>query len=113
MERRPGPDGGIGRFFGQLPEEKINNFLPNRPRTYAQLAYHIFNIADAWLEHEVDGVALELLLFVPVDDPGVLLDFTFPQVTPAGTAAQVAGDTSTERFCILASCSSWRPPTAC
>ena len=47
------------RFFGQMPEDKINNFLPNRPRTYAQLAYHIFNIADAWLEHEVDGEPLK------------------------------------------------------
>jgi hypothetical protein len=32
--------------------------LPHRPRSYAQLAYHIFNIADAFLEHEVQGLAL-------------------------------------------------------
>ena len=33
--------------------------LPNRPRSYAQLAYHIFNIADAFLEHEVQGLPLK------------------------------------------------------
>src|SRR5262249_33101482 len=33
--------------------------LPNRPRSYAQLAYHIFNIADAFLEHEVQDLPLK------------------------------------------------------
>jgi glutaredoxin len=46
------------RFFAQLPEEKMGKMLPNRPRSYAQLAYHIYNIADAFLEHEVDGLPL-------------------------------------------------------
>ena len=32
--------------------------LPRRPRSYAQLGYHIFNIADAFLEHEVEGLPL-------------------------------------------------------
>ncbi|HVI66909.1 MAG TPA: DinB family protein, partial [Bradyrhizobium sp.] len=30
-----------------------------RPRSYAQLAYHIFNIADAFLEHEVQDLPLK------------------------------------------------------
>ncbi len=33
--------------------------LPHRPRSYAELAYHIFNIADAFLEHEVQGLPLK------------------------------------------------------
>jgi glutaredoxin len=46
------------RLFAQIPEEKIGRLLPHRPRSYAQLAYHIFNIADAFFEHEVQGLPL-------------------------------------------------------
>jgi glutaredoxin len=46
------------RYFAQLPDAALGTLLPNRPRSYAQLAYHIFNIADAWLEHEVGGLPL-------------------------------------------------------
>src|ERR1700682_425443 len=46
------------RLFAQIPDAKLGQQLPNRPRSYAQLAYHIFNIADAWLEHEVQGLPL-------------------------------------------------------
>lgn len=59
MRRLGEIQGAARRFLAQLPDEKLNTFLPNRPRTYAQLAYHIFNIADAWLEHEVDGEPLK------------------------------------------------------
>jgi len=47
------------RLFAQIPDEKIGGMLPHRPRSYAQLAYHIFNIADAFLEHEVEGEPLK------------------------------------------------------
>ncbi len=47
------------RLFAQIPDDKLGCMLPRRPRTYAQLAYHIFNIADAFLEHEVQGLPLE------------------------------------------------------
>ena len=47
------------RFFGQIPKDKTGQQLPNRPRSYAELTYHIFNIADAWLEHEVQGQPLK------------------------------------------------------
>jgi len=46
-------------LFGQIPDEKLDRLLPHRPRSYAQLGYHIFNIADAFLEHEVQGLALK------------------------------------------------------
>lgn len=48
---------GAERFFGQLPADQLETLLPNRPRSYADLAYHIFNIADAFLE-EKQGIRL-------------------------------------------------------
>ena len=42
-----------------MPDDKLIDTLPHRPRSYAQLAYHIFNIADAFLEHEVHGLPLQ------------------------------------------------------
>ena len=50
--------GAARRLFAQIPDERTADLLPNRPRSYAHLAYHIFNIADAWLEHEVKGLPL-------------------------------------------------------
>ena len=47
------------RLFAQIPEEELVRTLPHRPRSYAQLAYHIFNIADAFLEHEVQHLPLK------------------------------------------------------
>ena len=48
------------RFFGQLPEEKMQGMVPGRPRSFANLAWHTFNVIDAWLELEVDGKPLVL-----------------------------------------------------
>ena len=45
------------RYLRQIPDERLGDMLPNRPRSYAQLVYHVFNIADAFLEHEVAGSA--------------------------------------------------------
>jgi glutaredoxin len=47
------------RLFAQIPDDRLGRMLPHRPRSYAQLGYHIFNIADAFLEHEVDGLPLK------------------------------------------------------
>ena len=47
------------RLFAQIPDDQITNMLPHRPRDYSQLAYHIFNIVDAFLEHEVQSLPLE------------------------------------------------------
>src|SRR5262250_715311 len=44
------------RLFAQIPEDRLGRMLPHRPRSYAQLGYHIFNIADAFLEHEVKSL---------------------------------------------------------
>jgi hypothetical protein len=42
---------GAQRFTAQLPDASLEQLLPNRPRSYATLAYHIFNIAECFLEH--------------------------------------------------------------
>ena len=47
------------RLFAQIPDDQLGRMLPHRPRSYAQLGYHIFNIADAFLEHEVQGLPLK------------------------------------------------------
>jgi glutaredoxin len=49
----------VQRLFAQIPDDKNGDMLPHRPRSYAQLAYHTFNIADAFLEHEVEGQPLK------------------------------------------------------
>ena len=46
------------RLFQQIPDDKLDMLLPYRPRSYGQLGYHIFNICDAFLEHEVLGQPL-------------------------------------------------------
>jgi glutaredoxin len=47
------------RLFAQIPDDTLDRMLPHRPRSYAQLGYHICNIADAFLEHEVQGLPLK------------------------------------------------------
>lgn len=41
-------DGAL-RFARQIPEEKLDDMLPGRPRSYRQLAYHIFQIPEVFL----------------------------------------------------------------
>ena len=48
------------RFFGQMPEAKMQGQVPGRPRSFANLAWHTFNVIDAWLELVVDGRPLIL-----------------------------------------------------
>ena len=49
-------DGAI-RFSAQLPEAHLGDMLPNRPRSYRDLASHIFQIVDALVD-ETEGLAL-------------------------------------------------------
>lgn len=47
--------GGARRFASQIPGEQLDTLLPGRPRTYRELAYHIFQIPDVFLnrvEHD-------------------------------------------------------------
>ena len=57
------------RLFAQIPDDQLANMLPHRPRNYSQLAYHIFNIADAFLEHEVQCLPLEEGVYDRVPPP--------------------------------------------
>ena len=57
------------RLFAQVPDDQLGRLLPHRPRSYAQLAHHIFNIADAFLEHEVQGLPLKEGAYARVPPP--------------------------------------------
>lgn len=57
-------------LFEDIPDARIGDHLPNRPRSYAELTYHIFNIADAWLEHEVQGLPLVEGAYDRIPAPG-------------------------------------------
>ena len=57
------------RLFAQIPDNALAHMLPHRPRSYAQLGYHIFNIADAFLEHEVQRLPLEESAYSRVPPP--------------------------------------------
>ena len=46
-------DGAL-RFARQIPEEKLDDMLPGRPRSYRQLAYHIFQIPEVFLNRVED-----------------------------------------------------------
>jgi glutaredoxin len=59
---------GTARFLAQMPDEALARELPNRPRTFAQLGWHIANIADAFLEHE-DGIPLTFDSYMRVPAP--------------------------------------------
>jgi len=60
---------GAQRYLMQLPEDAMGRQLLNRPRSYAQLVYHIFNVADSLLEHE-RGIPLEYDAYKRVPAPG-------------------------------------------
>ncbi len=49
-------DGAL-RFYGQIPDRSLHDQLPNRPRSYTDLVYHIFSNADAFVE-EKEGIPL-------------------------------------------------------
>ncbi|MBB3896724.1 DinB family protein [Roseococcus suduntuyensis] len=59
---------GAARFLAQMPDEALARMLPNRPRSFAELGWHIANIADAFLEHE-DGIPLTFDSYMRVPMP--------------------------------------------
>lgn len=60
---------GAARFFAQIPEAHLGDQLPGRPRSYAQLVWHLFNVVDAFLEHE-QGIALSVTAYNRVPPAG-------------------------------------------
>lgn len=70
---------GAARFFAQFPEARLGDQLPGRPRSYAQLAWHLFNVVDAFLEHE-DGNPLSTTSYNRVPAAGT----TRPEILAYG-----------------------------
>jgi glutaredoxin len=61
---------GAIRFMAQVPEAKFDDMLPGRPRSYRQLAYHIVNIPEVFLDYVELGQPYTyeaLLSIVPVE----------------------------------------------
>jgi hypothetical protein len=68
MARLDGILKGIVRFAAQIPEDKLDTMLPKRPRSYRQLAYHVMNIPDVFLnrvEHDAPYTYESLLSVLP------------------------------------------------
>ena len=59
---------GSARFLAQMPEDALERNLPDRPRSFAELGWHIANIADAFLEHEA-GIPLTFDSYMRVPPP--------------------------------------------
>lgn len=61
-----------GRFIVQVPAADLEGtILPNRPRSLTQLSYHLFNVADAFVEHE-DGIPLTFQSYCREPEPGTM-----------------------------------------
>jgi glutaredoxin len=60
-----------GRYLQQIPRQHLDDQLPGRPRSYLQLTYHLFNVVDAFLEHE-QGIRLEFASYMREPAPGTM-----------------------------------------
>ena len=52
------------RYLEQIPEDKLDEVLPGRPRSYRQLVYHVFDIPKVFLdrvEHDAPYTYLSLI----------------------------------------------------
>jgi len=50
VERIDGILAGARRLAAQIPEDHLDDMLSGRPRSYRQLAYHVFNIVEVFLD---------------------------------------------------------------
>mgnify|MGYP002725631897 CR=1 FL=1 len=80
IDRINGILAGAHRFATQIPDQDLDTILPGRPRSYRQLAYHIFNIPEVFLDHVEDGAPYTyeaLLSILPdgMDSKQDLLDY--------------------------------------
>jgi hypothetical protein len=66
------------RIIPQMPDDKLETEVPNRPRSYRVLGHHMFNIADTFLQVAADGDALtyEKLTVRPPDTMRTTADIT-------------------------------------
>lgn len=70
----------VGRYLAQIPEDKLDHMLPGRPRSYRQLAYHVMQIPDVFLnrvEHDTPYTYESLISTLPerLKTRSDLLDF--------------------------------------
>ena len=79
---------GAERFLAQIPVTRLNDQLPGRPRSYLQLAYHLFNVVDAFLEHE-QGIPLEHAAYMRAPAAGTM---TRDEVLDYGRSVQAKLD---------------------
>lgn len=59
-----------GRYAARIPEAELDTLLPGRPRSYRQLAYHVFQIPDVFLdrvEHDAPYTYEALASRLPAD----------------------------------------------
>jgi hypothetical protein len=65
------------RLMRQMPDARLDNELPNRPRKWRVLMHHIYQIPTAFLEMEETGrsLAYETLTAAPPDDLKTSADF--------------------------------------
>ena len=61
--------GAAERMIPQMPDNKLETEVPNRPRSYRVLGHHIFRIAETFLEvANGDALAYDKLTARPPDD---------------------------------------------
>jgi len=59
---------GARRLAVQIPEDPLDDMLSGRPRSYRQLAYHVFNIVEVfldWVERDTPYTYEALLSILP------------------------------------------------
>ncbi len=58
------------RYLAQIPDDKLDDILPGRPRSYRQLVYHVFDIPKVFLdrvEHDAPYTYEALKSILPED----------------------------------------------
>jgi len=61
--------GAAERYVRQLPDRHLGDKLPNRDRSYGELAHHIFRIPEAFIEAAASGEELTHRSFVTPPGP--------------------------------------------
>ncbi len=59
-----------GRYLAQIPENRLDEVLPGRPRSYRQLVYHVFDIPKVFLdrvEHDAPYTYEALTSILPAE----------------------------------------------
>ena len=68
------------RYLDQIPENKLDEVLPGRPRSYRQLVYHVLSIPNVFLDRVEDDApytyeALKSILPSEINSTGALIEF--------------------------------------